>query len=354
VLTPRLACVASAYDLERAELAGLLAGEPGYRVEQVWQGLWERGARPEAMTNLPRTLRERLAAVLPPPFQEVSRSVSHDGRTVKWLWQLPGSARIEAVLMSHRGRSTVCVSSQAGCAMKCGFCATGQMGFTRHLSAGEIIEQVVTAQRAALPRRLGNVVFMGMGEPLANYAQVWTAISQIHGRIGISARHITISTVGVIPGIRRLAREALPVNLAVSLHAARDSLRNQLVPVNRRYPLAALMGACREYLAAKGRRLSFEWALIGGVNDTARDAAELARLALGLPLAAHVNLIPLNPTPAYAARGTRPAGIAAFQAELTDHGVNATVRQNRGTDINAACGQLAARTVTAGPTRVAN
>jgi 23S rRNA (adenine2503-C2)-methyltransferase len=213
------------------------------------------------------------------------------------------------------------------------------------------VEQVVNARREALPRRLGNVVFMGMGEPMANYERVWPAIERIHSDLGLSARHITVSTVGVVPGIRRLAKEALPVNLAVSLHAARDDLRHKIVPLNRRYPLSVLMGACGEYLAAKGRRLSFEWALIDGVNDTPRDAAELAELAL--PLAAHVNLIPLNPTRGYAGRGTPPAGVASFRDWLTQHGVNATIRANRGTDIDAACGQLVARQLQKGRPRLA-
>jgi 23S rRNA (adenine2503-C2)-methyltransferase len=185
-----------------------------------------------------------------------------------------------------------------------------------------------------------NIVFMGMGEPLANYGPVWSAVERLHTDVGFSARHITISTVGVVPGIRRLATEALPVNLAVSLHAANDDLRDELVPLNRRYPLRQVVDACRVYLAAKNRRLSFEWALIDGVNDRPSDARELATLAL--PLRAHVNLIPLNPTPGYPTRGTPAAGVRAFRDRLRVLGVNATVRHNRGTDIAAACGQLAA------------
>ena len=256
-------------------------------------------------------MRERLEGALVPALQEVTRSVSADGQTTKWLWELEDRRRVETVLMLYPDRATVCVSSQAGCAMGCSFCATGQGGFDRHLSVGEIVEQVVVARREALPRRLGNVVFMGMGEPLANYDRTWSAVERIHSELGLSARHITLSTVGVVPGIRRLATEALPVNLAVSLHAARDELRDQMVPLNRRYPLSVLMGACGEYLAAKGRRLSFEWALIDGVNDSPRDAAELAELAL--PLGAHVNVIPLNPTPGYAGRGAGSADVAAFR-----------------------------------------
>lgn len=329
-----------AFDIQRDQLERLLDDQPGYRARQVWAALWERGEPPSAMTELPKSLRERLGAALPASLQEVARSVSRDGQTTKWLWGLEGGAQVETVLMLYPDRATVCISSQAGCAMGCTFCATGQAGFGRQLSVGEIVEQVVNARREAQPRRLSNVVFMGMGEPLANYDRVWGAVERLHDDMGISARRITVSTVGVVPGIKRLALEELPVNLAVSLHAARDQLRDEIVPLNRRYPLGALMEACAVYRAAKNRRLSFEWALIGDVNDTARDAAELA--ALALPLGAHVNVIPLNPTPGYARPGTSAAGVAAFRDWLGDHGVNATVRANRGTDIDAACGQLAA------------
>jgi 23S rRNA (adenine2503-C2)-methyltransferase len=333
--------VASVYDLSREELSAVLAGHPPYRTEQLWRALWERGVGPEAMSELPKSLRSALASALGRALQEESRLRSADGQTIKWLWRLPDGARVETVLMFYPGRATVCVSSQAGCAMGCTFCATGQAGFIRHLSAGEIIEQVVAARSAAAPRRLGNVVFMGMGEPLANYQRTWQAVELIHANLGISARHITLSTVGVVPGIRRLAGEALPVNLAVSLHAARDALRDELVPLNRRYPLAALTEACASYVASKRRRLSFEWALIDQVNDTERDASELA--ALAVPLRAHINLIPLNPTPGYPRQPTPPSGVARFANWLAERGVNATVRDNRGTDIDAACGQLAGR-----------
>jgi 23S rRNA (adenine2503-C2)-methyltransferase len=224
--------------------------------------------------------------------------------------------------------------------MGCGFCATGQAGFERNLTTGEIVEQVVRAVRTARPRRVSNVVFMGMGEPFANYDRVWSAVQRLHGDVGLSARHLTLSTVGIIPGIRRLATEALPVNLAVSLHAADDALRDQLVPVNRRYPLAELAEACGAYLAAKGRRLSLEWACIDGVNDRDGDATALA--AFARPLRAHVNLIPLNPTPGWPTVGSSPGRVAAFAERLGDLGVNATVRRNRGTEIDAACGQLRA------------
>jgi 23S rRNA (adenine2503-C2)-methyltransferase len=347
------------YDLTRPDLARLLEGEPRYRVDQVWHGLHQRGLDPGEMTDLPKPLRARLEEVLPPALAPLAESVSDEGDTVKSLWSLNRSetgARIETVLMRYRDRVTVCISSQAGCGMGCVFCATGQAGLSGQLTAGEIVEQVIRARRRAEPRRLGNVVFMGMGEPLANYAAVWAAIERLHDDVDISARRITVSTVGLVPGIRHLAGERLPVNLAVSLHAANDTLRDHLVPVNRRYPLAVLQAACREYTEATGRRLSFEWAMIASVNDRPSDAAELA--AIARPLHAHVNLIPLNPTPGYATRGTPTAGVRAFRDRLASLGVNATVRDNRGTDIDAACGQLAARAgaapaqpVSAGTTR---
>jgi len=337
------------YDLGREDLAELLDGEPRYRVDQVWDGLYRQLVSPGELTSLPARLRNRLEAeeVFSSALRLVTLSRADRGSTVKWLWELADGARVETVLMDYGTRSTVCVSSQAGCAMGCGFCATGQAGFTRHLSVGEIVEQVVAAGAArreasdGRPLRPGNVVFMGMGEPMANYPRVWAAVERLHGDLGISARHITISTVGVVPGIRRLARESLPVNLAISLHAANDGLRNELVPLNRRYPIVELMAAARDYLGATGRRVSFEWALIAGVNDRGSDAAQLAELAL--PLGAHVNLIPLNPTPGYPSVGSSPATVSAFRDRLVTIGVNATVRRNRGTRIDAACGQLAAR-----------
>ena len=345
--------VPTRYDVDRDALATLLAGEPRFRVDQVWDGLYRQLASPGELTALPRALRDRLDDDLPAALLPVAESIDRSGDTVKWLFRLEGGAHIETVLMHYRDRTTVCVSSQAGCAMACGFCATGQGGFERHLTVGEIVEQIVCAARRARDggRRLGNVVFMGMGEPLANYDRVWASVQRAHDDLGLSARHLTLSTVGVVPGIRRLANEDLPVNLAVSLHAANDALRDELVPINRRYPLSVLVGACADYLRAKGRRLSFEWALIDGTNDRRRDAHELADLAHSLPLPAHVNLIPLNPTPGYPTRGTPAAGVRRFRQCLQDLGVNATVRRNRGTDIDAACGQLAAR-VELGPPRV--
>jgi 23S rRNA (adenine2503-C2)-methyltransferase len=333
--------VPTRYQIDRDALGDLLAGEPRYRVDQVWDGLYGQLADPDEVTNLPKALRARLAADLPPALTEAARSVSDDGDTVKWLWALPDGARVETVLMHYPDRSTVCVSTQAGCAMACSFCATGQAGFERHLHVGEIVEQVVVAARAARPRRLSNVVFMGMGEPLANYDATWAAVERIHGSLGLSARHLTISTVGVVPGIERLTAESLPVNLAVSLHAANDALRDDLVPINRRYPIDRLLEACAAYVAGTRRRLSFEWALIDGVNDRPSDATELADLCH--EVRAHVNLIPLNPTPGYEVRGTPAAGVRAFRDRLVALGVNATVRRNRGTEIDAACGQLRAQ-----------
>jgi 23S rRNA (adenine2503-C2)-methyltransferase len=335
----------SRYDLDRSALGELLVSLPKYRVDQVWDGLHQQLCDPLEMTNLPKQLRADLAAR--PEFRSaltvVAESIGDDGATVKWAFQLEGGHRIETVLMHYTDRSTVCVSTQAGCAMACGFCATGQGGFFRHLSPGEIVEQVVVARRSAEAsgRRLSNVVFMGMGEPLANYGPLWESVVRIHDHLGISARHLTVSTVGIIPGIRRLSKEELPVNLAVSLHAANDTLRNELVPINRTYPLSDLYDACADYLYAKGRRLSFEWAMIAGVNDRSSDAAELANFVR--PLGAHVNIIPLNPTPGYPTIGSSTQQVEAFRDELLDRRVNVTVRRNRGTSIDAACGQLAAR-----------
>jgi 23S rRNA (adenine2503-C2)-methyltransferase len=328
------------YDLTREELAVVLEGEPAYRVGQVWDGLHLRVQRPEDMTELPAALRATLHAVLPPALQEVAQQSADGGETTKWLWALHDGARVETVLMRYPDRVTVCVSTQAGCAMACQFCATGQAGFQRQLTQGEIVEQVAVAMRAARPRRVSNIVFMGMGEPLANYDRVWGAVERLHGDMGLSARHLTLSTVGIVPGIRRLAAETLPVNLAVSLHAANDSLRDELVPINRRYPLAVLADACAEYVAASGRRLSIEWAMIDGVNDRPSDATELA--AFARPLGAHVNLIPLNPTPGYPVVGSSREQVRQFRDQLLALGVNATIRVTRGVEIDAACGQLAA------------
>ena len=344
------------YDLDRSGLVALVErvapGQPRYRAEQLWDGIHRRLLAPDELTELPRPLRAALAEhpAMALALEPEGEWVADGGDTRKWVWRLGDGARIESVLMHGRGRSTVCVSTQAGCAMACGFCATGQAGFERHLRVGEIVEQVARAARAATEdgRRLSHVVFMGMGEPLANYDATWAAVRSIHDGLGLSARHLTISTVGIVPGIRRLATEDFPVNLAVSLHAADDGLRDELVPVNRRYPLADLAAACRDYVRATRRRISFEWALIDGVNDRPRDATGLA--AFARPLGAHVNLIPLNPTPGYAVVGSSPTAVRAFRDALRSLGINVTVRRTRGRDIAAACGQLAGgRTPTPAP-----
>tara|TARA_B100001250_G_scaffold412704_1_gene444622 strand:+ start:208 stop:1239 length:1032 start_codon:yes stop_codon:yes gene_type:complete len=328
------------YDISRSELAELLEGEPNYRIDQVWEGLHSQHREPAELTNIPKALRSAIEELLPAALTPVRQVSSDNGKTLKQLWQLGDGYLLESVLMHYRDRSTVCVSSQAGCAMACSFCATGQIGFDRHLTSGEIVEQVVRASQNAKGKRVSNVVFMGMGEPLANFENVWSAVERIHGDLGIGARKITISTVGVIPGIERLTEQDLPVSLAVSLHSANNSVRNQLAPVNRTYPLRKLSEALQSYKRSKNRRISLEWAMMAGVNDTETAGRELAEFAR--PLNAHVNLIPLNPTPGYDNPGTDHESIAWFQQILESFGVNATVRANRGTDIDAACGQLRA------------
>ncbi len=327
------------YGIGRAELDELLAGEPRYRSAQVWEGLHRRADRIEEMTDLPKALRARLADALAPSLTDVGRASSDDGATTKWAFSLADGARVETVLMAYERRATVCVSTQAGCAMGCPFCATGQGGFTRHLAVGEIVEQVAVAMRANRPRPVTHVVFMGMGEPLANYDGTWGAVRRLHDDMGLSARRLTISTVGIIPGIRKMAAEPLPVTLAISLHAANDELRDELIPINQRYPLAALMEACRAYKASTNRRLSFEWALIAGVNDSRQRRGRAGRA--GAPARR-----PREPHPAQRHRrlrrgGHRAPGGRQFGAWLADDGVVATVRVTRGADIAAACGQLA-------------
>ena len=326
------------------ELTTLLAahGEPSYRARQVHDGLFAQRKPLEELSNVPKQLRAWLAGALPLALDaEVTRTAA-DGRTAKWLWRAAAGAQVETVLMEYPDRATVCVSSQAGCAMGCTFCATGQAGFERHLSGGEIVEQVLRAQHAT-PRRVSNVVFMGMGEPLANVDAVLESCTRLHEDVGISARHLTVSTVGVVPGMDRLGDFPLPVTLAVSLHAPDDPLRDELVPLNRRYPLDAVIDAARRYAARKGRRVTFEYACIAGVNDHAYQADALAGRLVGLRGGAHVNLIPLNPTTGFTGRAPDHRRIAAFAHRLEAHGVQATIRRNRGVDIDAACGQLRAR-----------
>jgi len=331
--------VASAYELTRDELTGLLAGEPKYRVDQIWQGIWEQDRFPEEITTISKALREKLTAELPLAL-EVANDVSTDeGTTRKWVYRLHDGYTIETVLMNYDDRVTVCISTQAGCAMGCTFCATGQAGFSRQLTLGEVVEQVVRAGRAAAPRRISNIVFMGMGEPLANYDVTVGTIRALHHERGLSARNLTVSTVGIAPAIERLALEGLPLTLAISLHLANDAERDELIPINKRYNLDRLYQACEVWRNETGRRISFEWALISGVNDTDQALYELAEYAR--PLGAHVNLIPLNPTPGFLVIGSPAARVRYFRDELEELGVNATVRRTRGRTIDAACGQLA-------------
>jgi 23S rRNA (adenine2503-C2)-methyltransferase len=327
------------------DLSALLASwdEPAYRARQVYEGLFAQRRPLDDLTNVPKALRDRLAGALPLSLHAEVEQVSADTHTRKWLWRA-GDAQVETVLMEYPDRATVCVSSQAGCAMGCTFCATGQAGFERHLDAPEIVEQVVRAQHATA-RRVTNVVFMGMGEPLANVEPVLEACNRLNADIGLSARHVTVSTVGVVPGMRRLADFPLPVTLAVSLHAPDDQLRNELVPLNLRYPIDEVVAAARDYATRKGRRVTFEYACIAGVNDHPAQADALARRLKGFRGGTHVNLIPLNPTAGFTGHAPDHERLAAFRDRLEQHGVNATIRRNRGVDIDAACGQLRARTV---------
>ncbi len=328
---------------------------------RIWKYLYlGLAASVGEMTELPARVRERLSAETRIGGLPVAAEAgSNDGFTRKYLLRLDDGERIEAVLMRFTGRATACVSSQAGCAMGCVFCATGQMGYRRHLSAGEIVSQVVHVARAlggsAEPRRLRNVVFMGMGEPLQNYDAVMRAadIMRDPAGLGLSAERITVSTVGVVPGIRRMADEASPVHLAVSLHAATQDERLALVPVARKWPLDELMDACRHFCGTLGRRIFFEWALIEGTNDSPAHAHAVGRLIAGLP--AQVNLIPLNPTAGYRGEPSRNEASRRFQRILADdYGLPSTVRLRRGIDIAAGCGQLAGApsVVTGGPAEV--
>jgi 23S rRNA (adenine2503-C2)-methyltransferase len=299
------------------------------------------------MTNLPISMRTALADRLWPFELEVAQRAD-GGRTHKWLFRTSDEASIEAVLMGYGNRTTLCISSQAGCAMGCTFCATGQFGFERHLDVGEIVAQVAYANAflsgspiAGSPTRVTNVVFMGMGEPLANYANLALALRRMIDIIDMAARSITVSTVGVVPGMRRLAEEGLQVGLAVSLHAADDHLRTSLVPLNKRYPLRDVVAAAAYYFERTGRRISIEWTLMAGINDTEEQADKLSDIARGLR--AHVNVIALNPTPLTPQRAPGQQSISRFMDALRNRGAHATFRETRGRDIDAACGQLRIR-----------
>jgi 23S rRNA (adenine2503-C2)-methyltransferase len=328
-------------------------GLPGYRADQVARHYFGRfESDPAAMTDLPAVVRAQLGAALLPPLLTEVRSLETDaGTTRKTLWRLHDGALVESVLMRYPERITVCISSQAGCGMACPFCATGQGGLSRNLSAAEIVEQVRVAARVAAegglggaPGRLSNVVFMGMGEPLANYPRLLAALRRLiavaPGGFGLSRRSITVSTVGLVPAINRLADEGLGVTLAVSLHAPDDELRDTLVPINTRWKVAEVLAAADQYAARTGRRYSIEYAMIRDVNDDAWRADLLGDLLA--PRLAHVNLIPLNPTPGSEWDASPKHVEREFVRRLEAHGVPVTVRDTRGRDIDGACGQLAA------------
>jgi 23S rRNA (adenine2503-C2)-methyltransferase len=328
-------------------------GEWRFRGDQLSRHYFARLTDdPGDMTDVPAATRVPLAEALLPHLLTAEREFSCDqGQTRKTLWRAFDGAYVESVLMRYPRRVTMCVSSQAGCGMACPFCATGQAGLTRNLSAAEIVTQVVAGARALAggevpggPGRISNVVFMGMGEPLANYSRVLAAVRRITDPVpdglGISRRAVTISTVGLVPAIGRLAGERLPVRLAVSLHAPDDELRDELVPVNRRWKVAEVLGAAWAYAAATGRRVSIEYALIRDINDQAWRAEALADLLSGR--LAHVNLIPLNPTPGSRWTASDPEVMREFEERLAWRGIPVTVRDTRGTEIDGACGQLAA------------
>jgi 23S rRNA (adenine2503-C2)-methyltransferase len=337
------------FDFDFDDLKAYLTtlNEPGYRAQQIWQGLYQNlWASPDEFSNLPKALREKLAealrwtALIPETVLK-----SKDGETVKTLFRLSDEREIEAVLMRYEARRTLCISTQSGCAMGCVFCATGQMGFKRHLTSGEIVAQVMYYARQLKEQgeQVTNVVLMGMGEPFHNYQNTIHAIDRLNDARGYNfgARRFTISTVGLVPWIRKFADEKRQVNLAISLHAAHNEARSALLPVNRKYPIEDVLDACRYYVDQTGRRITFEWALIRDVNDTPEVAHELARLLKGLMC--HVNVIPLNPTQKYPGQATTRERAQAFAEVLNKAGIPCTIRIRRGIDIQAGCGQLAAR-----------
>ncbi|HEU0129706.1 MAG TPA: 23S rRNA (adenine(2503)-C(2))-methyltransferase RlmN [Mycobacteriales bacterium] len=331
----------------RAAVAAL--GEKPFRADQLARWYFKGASTdPESMTDLPAATRDALVGALLPPLLTPVRHVEADrGATRKTLWRLHDGALVESVLMRYPDRNTVCVSSQAGCGMACPFCATGQGGLTRNLSAAEVVDQVVSAQRALAagelpggPGRVSNVVFMGMGEPLANYNAVVGAVRSLADDVGLSQRSITVSTVGLVPAIERLSAEGLHVTLALSLHAPDDELRDTLVPVNTRWKVREALDAAWAYAARTKRRVSIEYALIRDVNDQPWRASLLGELLRGHLV--HVNLIPLNETPGSAWTASTPAAQREFVRRIESYGVPVTVRDTRGSDVAAACGQLRA------------
>ncbi len=330
--------------LSRDELAQVLAswGEPEFRSAQIFDWVWKRWVTDfAAMTNLPLALRTRLDQTFTPaPLTPLAHQVDEEA-TEKVLLGLADGEAIEAVLMREGDRRTVCLSTQVGCPVGCAFCATGQSKFKRNLTAGEIAGQVLHfARRLAPSERVTHVVVMGMGEPLFNYAATIKAVRILNDPqgMGLGARRFTISTVGVVPGILRLAQEGLQVNLAISLHAPEDRLREKLVPTGQKWTIGEILEAGDAYAQATGRRVSYEYVLLGGVNDGLAQARALAELLRGR--LAHVNLIPFNPAPGLPFAPPSPGQVDAFRRELVNHGVDATVRRSRGTRILAGCGQL--------------
>jgi len=350
------------YDLDLSELTELIVswGEPAYHATHIWQGLYQHFySEPDQFSALSRPLRQRLAENFGRSTRENNTIFSQletttvlkstDGATQKSLFRLADQRLVETVLMLYDRRRTLCISSQSGCAMGCVFCATGQMGFGRNLSSGEIVEQVLVYARqlAQQGQQVTNVVVMGMGEPFHNYDATLAAIDRLNHAQGMNlgARRFTISTVGLVPAIQRFTAEKRQINLAISLHAADDDLRTSMLPINKRYPLDELMAACLNYVQYTRRRLTFEWALIEGVNDTPEQARKLAQrlnlLRVNETLLCHVNAIPLNPTRKYNGKATSLARAQAFKNELAKLGIPCTVRVRRGIDIQAGCGQLA-------------
>jgi 23S rRNA (adenine2503-C2)-methyltransferase len=332
-------------DLAERREAVVAAGEPAYRADQISRHYFGRTVTdPAEMTDLPAASRDRLAGILLPALlTEVRTQECDNGETRKTLWRLHDGALVESVFMRYPNRVTMCVSSQAGCGMACPFCATGQAGLTRNLSTAEIVEQIVRGGRGDVD----NIVFMGMGEPLANYAALSRALRRITdpspAGLGIGQRHVTVSTVGLVPAIDRLIAEELQVTLAVSLHAPDDELRDTLVPVNTRWKVAEVLDAAWRYADSTGRRVSIEYALIRDINDQPQRAKLLGRLLKGRLV--HVNLIPLNPTPGSVWTASEPEREQEFVDLLRAAGVATTVRDTRGREIDGACGQLAADTI---------
>jgi 23S rRNA (adenine2503-C2)-methyltransferase len=337
------------YDLDYKSIQNLMASleEPSYRAKQVWQGLYKNlWGDFIQFSNLPNQTRSQIAqATTPTGLSPTAEYLSKDKHTIKTAFQLRDGRLIETVLMRYRKRNSLCISTQAGCAMGCVFCATGQMGYGRNLTAGEIIEQVLFHARKLKEEgaKLTNVVIMGMGEPFHNYNATLAAINRLNDQDGfrMGERRFTISTVGLIPEIKRFTEESRQINLAISLHAADDTLRKQLIPISSKYPLKELMQACHNYVMVTNRRITFEWALIKGVNDTPQQAEKLANLIEGM--LCHVNLIPLNSTHAYDQKGSTAETAHQFSQILEHRHITATTRLRRGIDILAGCGQLASQ-----------